>query len=295
MIKALWIWQIKNIQGGDPAKIAAWLHQNGFRQVFIKVADGYALFNVDKATGKDLVPPLVDACRALGIRVWGWQYFYGATDSELAVAFKRIEQLKLDGYIIDAEGEFKTPAVKVKTESFLKKFRAKYPALDLAFSSFRFPHYHLEFPWAIFAKYCNVNMPQVYWEQAHNAGSQLRTALDEHRKYVGPSIEFFPVGAAYNIGTWRPTPADEVDFLKTAKSLNLELVSFWSADELAGRCGELLPPIVEFERESLPIPEEPNRLPELITRMNKLQASVSSLTAQFSELVKFLADSGLMK
>jgi hypothetical protein len=288
--KALYLWKPWDVAGGDPMKTAALAVSYGLTDVYVKVADG-AYPYLHPTTKKDYLPALVAALRAAGITVWGWQYFYAASDAELAVALRRINELKLDRFIIDAEGEFKTPAVKARTEGFLTKFRAAYKGV-LALSSFRFPRYHPEFPWAIFAKHIDVNMPQVYWEGAQNAGSQLRTAFEEHRQYVGGKIPFMPTGAAYNAGSWRPTVASLEDFLKTAKSLNLEMVSLWVWDYLVDKTQELLPAYTAFEKPA-PAPS-PARLEGLEDRIQRLNSAVQAIALELKTLTDFFKSKGVI-
>jgi hypothetical protein len=71
-----------------------------------------------------------------------------------------------------------------------------------------------------------MNMPQVFWELAHNAGEQLIEskrqcdALPNARPYI-------PTGAAYLAADWSPTDQDITDFMDTAEVLGLPAVNFF--------------------------------------------------------------------
>ncbi|MCB2146589.1 MAG: hypothetical protein KQI81_08950 [Deltaproteobacteria bacterium] len=231
MRKAAWIWKIKDVYGGDPALIAAKAKAAGFTDVYIKVADGGYTYNI--TDGVDKCPATVAALKAVGIKVWGWHYVYGYYPSlEVAAAVKRIGQLGLDGYILDAEVEYKNRPTQAST--LCSGIKNAYPKLPMALASFRFPSYHPEFPWRTFLSACTVNMPQVYWQAAHNAGDQLQRSFDEFaglNKQYGLNVPFEPVAAVYSEHGWTPTADEEKDFIESATRLSLPGLSFYCWDD----------------------------------------------------------------
>jgi hypothetical protein len=72
-------------------------------------------------------------------------------------------------------------------------------------------------------------MPQVYWEQAHDAIEQLGEskrqceALPNAKPYI-------PTGAAYSATGWSPSDQDISDFLDTAQALGAPAVNFFNWD-----------------------------------------------------------------
>ncbi|MRR32300.1 hypothetical protein EG834_18670, partial [bacterium] len=68
------IWKILSCEGGNPSAIANVAQAAGFSYVVIKIADAGVAYNYDKVNNKDLIPAVVEALRAKGISVWGWQY-----------------------------------------------------------------------------------------------------------------------------------------------------------------------------------------------------------------------------
>jgi hypothetical protein len=224
--KGYFIWRIPVCEYGDVQAIANLAQQANYTHILIKVADGTYSYNIDP-NGVDLVPPLVQALHARGILVWGWHYLYGdypATEADKAI--QRINQLGLDGYSLDVEGEYKEPGKDEAARIFMTRMRNALPNFPIALCSYRFPTYHPAVPWVEFLEKCNYNMPQVYWEQAHNPGAQLIRCVQEFQA-INPFRPIIPVGAAYMRGDWATTPNDVIEFMQTAISLNLSAANFW--------------------------------------------------------------------
>ncbi len=242
--KGYYIWKIPSCEGGDPDAIALAAQQAGLQHVFIKIANGIYDYNYDSATKKDLVAPVCEALLAKGIRVWGWHYVFGDLPKEEAkAAIRQISRLPLDGYIIDAEGEYKDKYTPCRI--FMNELRAALPDYPMALSSYRYPNYHLSLPWKDFLSKCDYNMPQVYWEQAHNPGEQLNRSLKEFQ-LIEPFRPITPTGAAYAAGGWIPTIADIKTFLDTAVSLGMPAASFWSWDYCRLKLPEIWQAIADY-------------------------------------------------
>ena len=225
--KGFFIWKIANCENGNAVAIADIAHQAGLKFILIKIADGVSSYNIDPTTGKDLVPPLTYELRLRGIEPWGWQYVYGYDPvGEANKAVARMNELGLANFAIDAEGEFKQPGKDVAATTYMTRLRAGLPNATFAICSYRYPSYHPQFPWRQFLEKCDLNMPQVYWINNHNPGEQLARSVTEFQGLV-PFRPIVPVGAAFKSGSWQPTPADETEFLQTARTLNLTGASFW--------------------------------------------------------------------
>ena len=228
--KGFFIWKVRDCERGSPEGIAAAARAARFTHVLIKIADGNYTFNVDPKTRVDLVPPVVAALRASGIQVWGWHYVYGQDPlGEARIAIQRVQQLNLDGYVIDAEIEYRQAGRAAAARRFMSELRRALPNLPFALSSFRFPTYHPQLPWREFLEYCDYNMPQVYWEEAHNPGAQLERCVREFNNmaFMRPVM---PTGPIYRTATWSPTTTDTQEFLQKAKDLNLSSVNFFTWD-----------------------------------------------------------------
>lgn len=223
--KGFYIWQIPRCEGGNAQAIANAAVAAGLSHVLIKIADGTTTYNV--VSGVDLVPPVVAALRARGVSPLGWHYVYGYDpEGEADIAIQRLNQLGLDMYVVDAEAEYKQPGREVAAHVFMQRLRAALPSFPMALSTYRFPTYHPEFPFEAFLTYVDTNMPQVYWVLAHNPGEQLIRCVREYEA-IQPFRPIIPTGSAYIQGDWRPTPADIIEFLQTAQTLNLSAANFW--------------------------------------------------------------------
>ncbi|MBC8503688.1 MAG: nuclear transport factor 2 family protein [Anaerolineales bacterium] len=225
--KGFYIWKIKDCENGDANQIANIAKAAGLSHVLIKIADGIYTYNYDWNKRVDLVPPVANALRARGIKVWGWHYLYGDNPSkEASIAVQRIKGLNLDGYVLDVEHQYKEPGKATAAKTFMRDLRNGIGNnVPVALSSYRFPSLH-PIPWNEFLEKCDYNMPQVYWMGAHNPGSQLARTLNEFAslKYKPPII---PTGAAFTEHGWTPTTQDVQEFLVTARSFNLSAANFW--------------------------------------------------------------------
>lgn len=224
--KGFFIWKIQACERGDVNAIASLAQQAGLTHLLIKIADGNYGYNISDS-GVDLVPPLVRALHTRNIQAWGWHYLYGDDPvGEANNAIQRVRQTGVDGYVIDAEREYKTPGKDRAAATFMNRLRASLTDLPLTLCSYRFPSYHPQLPWRAFLEKCDYNMPQVYWQSSHNPADQLNRTVNEFQN-ITPFRPIIPVGSAYKAGIWAATPADVVSFMQTAQSLNLEAVNFW--------------------------------------------------------------------
>ena len=284
-----WIWKIKDCQGGDPVAIASAAKAAGFTHVLIKVADGPYIFNINPDTKVDLVPAVVKALHACGLQAWGWHYVYGFYPVlEANMSAKRVNELGLDGFVIDAEGEFANSAGASKAAQYLSVLKPLIK-VPLAVSSFRFPSLHMDFPWATFLTSVDINMPQVYWEQAHNASDQLTRTLQEFAA-LKPVKPIIPTGPTYKTGGWAPS-VDEINgFIAVAKN-NCTAYNFFSWDE----CERDLPALWSaIAKTSVPpaAPDlttvSPDRLTQIEDNVASIATSISSLQATMDKVCALL-------
>jgi len=296
METGFWIWKIKDIYRGDPLKIAAAAKAAGLHDVYIKVADGIYRYNRIVENGKvvgDRLPALVAALKALKIKVWGWHYVYGyAPEKEAQMSAKCIKDFGLDGFVVDAEAEFKQAGWGTRADRyFIALKEAGIGDCDLAYSSYRYPDYHPEFPWAVFEKHCQWNMPQVYWEKAHNPALQLQNSVRDFSGFAN-HLPILPVGPTYSVSGWVPTPGDIHAFIQEAIRLNIHKVSFFSWDE-----AERAPGTWEAVASYKPVvAETPVTVPlaRVEEKLDAIQQSVRTLGEGVVELKKVLSEEGLI-
>lgn len=217
--KGFYIWNLADVEVVMPQFLANLAKEYKFSHFLLKVADGASSFNAGGA--KDVV----DACHAIGVQVWGWQYVYGRYPvHEAVMAKKRIDELGLDGFVIDAESEYKLAgpqAAKMYMDELVKGLH-----VPVGLSSYRWPSYHPEFPWDEFMNYVDVTMPQVYWLAAHNPTAQLTKCVQEYRQRW-PDVPIIPTGAAFQEAGWRASEEEIIAFGKAVKDLGLTGYNFW--------------------------------------------------------------------
>lgn len=244
--KGFFVWKVRDCENGDSQAIATQAAQSGLTHLLVKIADGTYSYNIDPS-GVDMVPSIVSACHAQGILVYGWQYIYGADPvGEANKAIQRVQQTGVDGFVIDVEKEFKEPGKNQAAQKYMDRLRAAFPNLPLALSSYRFPSYHPQIPWGIFLERCDLNMPQVYWVQAHNPAEQLERCVREFQAMT-PYRPIVPTGSAYKSGGWQATPDEVNAFLDKALQLNLSGANFWEWANCRTYISEVWRAIARFE------------------------------------------------
>lgn len=266
--KGMYLWIISRVEGGDPAKIAATAKQAGLSHVLIKVAHGSWFYNVfwkdakdewhwsapstTKGPGNipavDHVPALVEELRKVGISPWGWHYIFGNQPAaEAARSIERVKDLGLDGFVVNAEKEFKFKSMEAPAREYMAALRKGLPNKPIALSTYRYPSYHRPFPFETFLEKCDLNMPQVYWVQSNNPAYQLRKSMAE---YGALSVRrpYFPTGAAYKEHGWAATPEQVQEFMEACFAEGLPGFNFWEwRDARQWDGGTLWKPIREFK------------------------------------------------
>jgi hypothetical protein len=251
--KGIFIWKIRDCEGGDVTAIADLAEAAGLSHIVIKIADGAYSYNYDFRDKVDFVPPLVTELRKRGISPWGWHYVRGdAAGAEARKAVERVKNLGLDGYAIDAEHEYKGRYDSATT--FMDILRKELPNTPIALASYRFPSLHPTLPWRNFLAKCDLNMPQMYWQGASNPKVQLQRCREEFDS-MNNRRPVVPIGAAYTEHGWTPKPGEVVDFLDEARRLEMTGANFWEWAQ-ARRVG-LWDTIAGFDWDKKPKPVGP--------------------------------------
>lgn len=275
--KGVFLWQVKRVGGGDANTIAEQAKAARLTHVLIKVADGRYSYNI--TNGVDMVPALVTALRARGIQAWGWQYVYGTDPpAEAKKAIERVRAFDLDGFVVNAEMQFKVKGMDLKARKYMQELRKGLPSLPIGLSTYRYPTVHYEFPFRAFLDFCNFAMPQVYWVGSVNAGQQLKKSYSEYQA-LKPGMPVVPTGAAYAQGSWSPTPQQVNEFMAMARQLNLPGANFWEMATAQDNGGALWAAVRDYDwatgaaptPEPTPTPQPdpaptPTPKPSIITR-----------------------------
>lgn len=266
--KGFYIWKVQYTEGGDNDAILALIKEAGLTHVIIKVANADQTYNYDKQRRIDLAAPLVRFLKSEGITVWGWQYIYGDNPvGEARKAIQRVMELELDGFVVNAEKEFKQNGKEIAARRYMTELTNALPNTTIALSSYRFPSYHPLFPWKEFLEYCDLNIPQVYWEGAHNPRVQLIKSVREFQNFE-PFRPIIPTGAAYTAEGWKPTAEDALIFLQTVRELDLPAVNFWSWQHCRAYLMPVWEQISDFSWPSTDTPPEKDITEKYIDALN---------------------------
>ena len=248
--KGMFIWRLASCAQGDPIKLANKAQEIDLSWVAIKAADGTYKFNqgIEPTwTGPDLLGAAISALQTAGIRIWLWQYIYGANTLrqsiaalEAQTAVEMINKFNPDGWILDPEKEYKRTGAAAWADQYMTVLRSSCPILPIGLCSYRFPTLHPELPWHNFLRRCQFHSPQVYWIGAHNPGDQLGRSVRELKALA--DLPVIPVGAAYNEPAykWQPSVDEVNEFDRMAHTLKLPGVTWWEWGE-NGRGAEYLP------------------------------------------------------
>jgi len=186
----------------------------------------------------------------------------------------------LNGYVVEAKGGYCRSGMSGAARQFMATVRSAL-TIPIALSSYRFPNFHPELPWSTFLEFCDLHMPQVAWEGAHDAAAQLRESLRQCASLPN-ARPYLPTGAVYTTSGWSPTSEDISDFLNAAKTLGLQAVNFFAWDA----CRQTLPGLwttisafnwsvpapSSIEAKLLPVPMD-GFLPQFLSAINSYQAA----------------------
>jgi hypothetical protein len=230
--KGMLIWDLTSCCNGNTDSLVTQSLLSGFSWISLKITNGILPFSPydHQSTYPALLSRTTKALQGAGISVWGWGYTYGVSDlyaqSEATAVVEAMYTHTLDGFLIDAESEYKKPGAYNWAMHYMDILRRDLPDTPLGLCSYRFPSLHREFPWNAFVPRCDFHAPQVYWEGSHTPGAQLERSIREltAKRY----LPIIPIGAAYTTGTWSPTVADLDEFNAKALSVSLPGCGWWS-------------------------------------------------------------------
>ena len=303
--KATFSWNVPGVDGGDPNKFADRLKAAGIEAVYLKMANGNVVFKPSTIAyplwGENVKPALVDALRARGIKVIGWQFNYGYDIAgEVAVAIAQSKRFNVDGWIFDVEGKFESNTNAVANAYTLtSEYRAACPDIPLAFCSWaqwRSPNQELNTLWhnermaQAFMEKCDVGMPMMYWEGSNptTAVWLLKESLRLWHNITNKPI--IPTGRAYTGDGGTINALACKAFAAEARTLKLPGLSWWVLDSAIkdtatwGAIGAI-PPIAEYTVYLPVIIAAPDpHIAQLETARNELADAKAGLQAQINEI-----------
>lgn len=268
--KGILIWQLRGCAGGNSLDLAGRAKAAGFTWVAIKVQDGVRIYQEER------LAEAINALKSNGISVWGWGYLYGAdwrrssqARAEAQITIQAVQGYQLAGFLMDAESPYKRQGSRSWATVYMTTIRTSLPDIPLGLCSYRYPSYHPELPWYEFLSRCDFHAPQVYWQDAHNPGVQLRRSVSELSGLR--DLPIVPIGAAYSEHGWTPTDTDLKEFADTAKDLQLPGLAWWSwqhAETEASRWTTISN--IQWGNQPPPEPPPALTLEERVARLEKL-------------------------
>ena len=200
------------------------------------------------------------------------------------MAVQRGRALGIDGFVIDAEGEYQSKSKRSAAARYMRDLRAGLPNIPIALSTYRFPKLHRLLPFSEFLAGCDYAMPQVYYEQRHNPESQLEICVEQYMD-LNPARPVIPTAPIYGRGEWRPSADETTRFFAKAREMGLSAANGWSWD-IASRASysDLWNAVAQFD---WPTGQQIADMPErLIGRINDRDHNkVAGLYAQNAALV----------
>jgi hypothetical protein len=217
--RAMWIWELPNVAGGNISSIIAAAHRYGVSTLMIKSSDGGNLWS-------QFNPTLVATLHANGLGVCAWQYVYGNHPVTEAYMGSYAVHDGADCLLIDAESEYegKYVSAQVYIQRLRKLIGYGYP---LALAGFPYVDFHPAFPYSVFlgpggAQY---NAPQMYWR---DIGVTTDTVFAHTYSYnMIYQRPIFPLGQVYN----QPPAHQVVRFRQLARAYGAGGLSWWDWQE----------------------------------------------------------------
>lgn len=222
--KGLYLWH-PDLLRMSPSDIATEIYLSGATHVCLKIADGSIVNRYNQ--------PYVDALRALGIRIGGWQYVYHFSAAhalaEAKAAKTAIDLFKVEYFLIDAEAHAK--GKHTSASIYAKNLRGLVgPDLPIALNSYWKPTYHPTLPFYQYRQVCDFDAPQVYWRGVNPVG-KLIVSQQEYAN-LSPKLPYALAGGdMYLEDGIKPTPDQVSAFLLACDvSANIKGTVMWVYD-----------------------------------------------------------------
>ena len=201
----VWIWRLAKLPSDYVQKM---LNQRVPR-VYLKVFDGKSS---PMFWGFQCSPAVVQEFHAHGIEVYGWGYHYGTADVDMQVAaVQQALDCGLDGYVLDVESEVKQPSTHPAVKNLLETLRPRVRAETLGYTSFGHPGFHREVPWALLDQFCDLALPQIYFEQFRFRATneeEVQACLTAYQQ-LGLTKPLLPIWSSES-GATQPASASEL-------------------------------------------------------------------------------------
>lgn len=209
--KGVWIWNLSDIRSDYLDKLV----ECKVKRIYLKVFDG-------KSQGKPTFwnwqcsPEIIQDFKSRNIEVYGWGYHYGTPDiARQVVKIRQALNCGLDGYIIDLEKEVEDTKTHANVDRLLSALRTVVKEGTFGYTSFGNPRLHPSVPWQILDKYCDIALPQIYFEKftfKPTTPEEVKDCLDAYKK-LGLKKPILPIWGSESDTTKPATVAELQDYL----------------------------------------------------------------------------------
>ncbi|MDY7013050.1 MAG: peptidoglycan-binding protein [Cyanobacteriota bacterium] len=200
-----WIWNLGQLRNDylDP------LAKCKIKRIYLKVFDGKSRSMFWK---HQCSLEIIRQFKARDIEVYGWGFHYGTSDITAQIsALKQALNCGLDGYILDLEAHVEHQNTHPHVERLLSQLRPLVKPGTLGYTSFGHPGFHPHVPWKILDRYCDLAMPQIYFEKfefKRTDEEEVQACLEAHEK-MGLLAPILPIWGSES-DTKRPASARDL-------------------------------------------------------------------------------------
>lgn len=190
----IWIWYLSRIRKDYLNKLT----ECGVKRIYLKVFDGKS---TPMFWNFQCTPEIIQEFKNYGIQVYGWGFHYGTSDVQKQLdSVKKAMDCGLDGYIVDVEANVEDTNTHPYVEELLSGLRSFIHQGTFGYTSFGHPGFHKQVPWKVLNKYCDIALPQIYFE-IFRFGSgnenEVQACLEAH-KQMGLDKPVLPIWSSAN-------------------------------------------------------------------------------------------------
>ncbi len=221
--RGMWIWILRDSNGGNLSSIIAKAHSRGIQTLYIKSSDGTSWFSQFNHN-------VVSTLEANGINVCAWQFVYGNRPSQEAQIGADAVNDGANCLVIDAEGQYEGKYSQAQT--YMTQLRALIgTSFPVGLAGLPYIDYHPSFPFSIFLgpNGAQYNLPQMYWRDIGTSVNQVYAhTYFYNRLYIRP---IDPLGQV-----WQNPPTSQIlRFRQLMQVYGASGISWWDWQEAPAR------------------------------------------------------------